>query len=103
MKPKSMFLNTRKMKRVSSMLKGYWSKRTSFNGLDVMGATGKNPHMTCQEKFSIILEIHNELTDFILIGGIAQNSVEDTIDEINSVKKSVAKYAAVLPSNYFEA
>ena len=78
-------------------------KESGITGLVVMGSTGENSHLTRQERFSIISKLHSELPDFTLIGGVAQNSVEDALDEIDSVKKAGAKYAVVLPSNYFGA
>ena len=78
-------------------------KDSGIAGLVVMGSTGENAHLTRQERFSIVSKIHTELPDFTVIGGIAQNSVKDALDEIESVKKAGAQYAVVLPSNYFGA
>lgn len=77
--------------------------KSGITGLVVMRSTGENAQLTREERFSIISQIHNRLPDFTLIGGIAQNSVEDALAEIESVKKAGAKYAVVLPSNYFGA
>lgn len=88
---------------ISQVKHAKFLKDSGISGLVVMGSTGENSHLTRQERFSIISTIHDELPDFTLIGGVAQNSVKDTLDEIDSVKNAGAKYAVVLPSNYFGA
>lgn len=72
-------------------------------GLVIMGSTGEAAHLTRQERASVIKAVHEALPQIVIIAGVAQNSVQDTIDEIDSVKCAGASYAVVLPSSYFGA
>ncbi|KAK6458520.1 L-KDR aldolase [Scheffersomyces xylosifermentans] len=51
----------------------------------------------------LILLVHKEVPQLCLIGGIDQNCLQDTLEEITSLKAAGAEYALVLPSSYFGA
>ncbi len=58
-------------------------------GLVIMGSTGEAAHLTRQERASVIKAVHEALPQIVIIAGVAQNSIQDTIDEIDSVKMLV--------------
>jgi 2-keto-3-deoxy-L-rhamnonate aldolase len=59
------------------------------------------PHLTRQERFSVIECVKKAVGDMIVIGGVFGQSVGDVVDEIESAKLAGADYAIVLTPNYF--
>ncbi|QPG74637.1 hypothetical protein FOA43_001972 [Brettanomyces nanus] len=78
-------------------------KENGIKGAVIMGSTGEAAHLTRVERASIISAIHKGVPGFTIIGGSSQNSIEDTLDEIDSIKAAGASYALVLCSSYYGA
>ncbi|ABN68603.1 L-KDR aldolase [Scheffersomyces stipitis CBS 6054] len=78
-------------------------QQNGITGLVLLGSTGENSHLTRKERIELVSTIHEELPDFPLMAGVAQNSVEDAIEEILQLKNAGAQHALVLPSSYFGA
>ncbi|CCH42545.1 hypothetical protein BN7_2089 [Wickerhamomyces ciferrii] len=76
-------------------------QKNGIEGILIMGSTGEQPHLTRKERSSIVENIHKNLPNFTLLAGVAENSLHDAIDEIESLYHSGATYAVVLPSSYF--
>jgi 2-keto-3-deoxy-L-rhamnonate aldolase len=76
-------------------------KKNGISGQVLMGSTGEQAHLTRVERASVVSAIHEEIPDFLLMGGVAANSLRDALDEIDSLKNVGASYPLVLPSNYF--
>ncbi|AOA65362.1 L-KDR aldolase [Komagataella phaffii CBS 7435] len=78
-------------------------KDNGIAGLVIMGSTGEGVHLTKEERAATIKAVHDALPDFPIIGGVVQNSVQDALDEIDSIKAAGATHAVVLSSNYYGA
>ncbi|EGV63901.1 dihydrodipicolinate synthase [Yamadazyma tenuis] len=72
-----------------------------IKGITLLGSTGENAHLTRAERAEIVKQIHDNVKGFTIVAGIAQNCLQETIEEIESVAKSGASFALVLPSSYF--
>lgn len=72
-----------------------------IKGITLLGSTGENAHLTRSERVEIIKQIHDNVKGFPILAGIAQNCLQETIEEIMAAAKAGASYALVLPSSYF--
>lgn len=72
-----------------------------IKGITLLGSTGENAHLTRPERVSIVKNIHETVPGFTIITGVAQNCLEETIEEINCLQKAGSEFALVLPSSYF--
>ncbi|VEU22879.1 DEKNAAC103964 [Brettanomyces naardenensis] len=80
------------------------AKFLSDNGIKgavIMGSTGEAAHLTRTERASIISSIHRAVPHWVIVGGVSQNSVQDALDEIDSIMAAGASYALVLSSSYY--
>lgn len=78
-------------------------QKNGIKGITLLGSTGENCHLTRTERFKLVEAIKTNVINFPILAGIAQNCLQDTIEEIESVSKAGANYALVLPSSYFGA
>lgn len=78
-------------------------KDNGIKGITLLGSTGENAHLTRSERASIVKAIHDNVVGFPILAGVAQNCLQDAVEEIESVTKAGADFALVLPSSYFGA
>lgn len=76
-------------------------KDNGITGITLLGSTGENAHLTRLERVQIVKCIHENVPGFTIVTGIAQNCLEETIEEINSLYRAGSDFALVLPSSYF--
>lgn len=75
-----------------------------IKGFVINGSTGENAHLSRKERANLVKTIRTSAgPESVVIAGIAENSVEGTIEEIKSVKNAGADYVLVVTSNYFGA
>ncbi|ANB15387.1 hypothetical protein AWJ20_3014 [Sugiyamaella lignohabitans] len=77
-----------------------------IKGVVLLGSTGEMIHLTREERIELIAGVKKGLTElghtkFEIYAGVAHNGIQDTIDEIEAVKKAGATYAMALAPNYF--
>lgn len=76
-------------------------KENGIKGIVLMGSTGEATHLTRTERAFVISSVSREFPDWTIIAGVAQGSVQDAIDEIESVKKAGAEYVLIGCAAYF--
>jgi len=75
-------------------------------GAVILGSTGEMIHLTREERHAVVAGTIKGLkaqghSDFLIYAGVAQNSVEDTLEDIKSLKNAGATVAMALAPNYF--
>lgn len=70
-------------------------------GITLLGSTGENAHLTRSERSQLVEAISKGVKGFPILAGIAQNCLQETMDEITAVAAAGASFALVLPSSYF--
>lgn len=76
-------------------------QKNGIKGVVLLGSTGENAHLTREERFQLVKTISSNVPNFPILVGIASNSYEDALTEIENAKKAGASYALVLSSSYF--
>jgi 2-keto-3-deoxy-L-rhamnonate aldolase len=77
-----------------------------IKGAVLLGSTGEMIHLTRKERYDLVAGTRKGLDeqgykDFPILAGVAQNSVEDTLEDIKSMKEAGAIYAMALAPDYF--
>lgn len=75
-------------------------------GVVLLGSTGEMVHMTKKERFDFVAGVKKGLDakgykDYPVLAGVAHHGIDDTLEEIKSMKEAGAKWAMVLAPNYF--
>lgn len=75
-------------------------------GVVLLGSTGEMVHMTKKERFDFVAGVKKGLDakgydKYPVLAGVAHHGIEDTLEEIKSMKEAGAQWAMVLAPNYF--
>lgn len=77
-----------------------------IKGVVLLGSTGEMIHLTRKERYDLVAGTRQGLDakgykDFPVLAGVAQNGVDDTLEDIKQMKEAGATYAMALAPNYF--
>ncbi|CDK28641.1 unnamed protein product [Kuraishia capsulata CBS 1993] len=76
--------------------------KAGIQGAAIHGSTGEGVHLTRTERVEVIKRVRAALpADFVILGGVVQNSLQEALDEVEALKSAGAAYALTLGSNYF--